>query len=44
MTKKEHSMQTPLNGESLGTVARLKDQLYTLMPEIFTEVLHGKID
>ena len=36
--------QSKLNGESLDTVGKLKKQLYTLMPEIFTEGQESKID
>ena len=44
MSYTEQKLENPLNGESLDTVDTLKQQLYTLMPEIFTEGIHGKID
>ena len=44
MSNNEQGLTDPLSGESLNTVAALKQQLYSLMPEIFTEGIHGKID
>jgi len=44
MSKNEQGLTEPLSGESLDTVDTLKQQLYSLMPEIFTEGFYGKID
>lgn len=44
MTDSEQEDKNLLNGESLDTVGILKQQLYKLMPEIFTEGIYGKID
>jgi len=41
--KKQNNMDK-LNGESLNTLSALKEQLFNLMPEIFTEGKNGKID
>ncbi len=44
MTSTEQEIENSFNGESLDTMSRLKQQLYQLMPEVFTEGIHGKID
>lgn len=44
MTDKEAINAETLNGQSLDTTQNLKEQLYSLMSEVFTEGIHGKID
>ena len=44
MTEKKQHNRDELNGESLNTLSVLKEQLYNLMPKIFTEGKHGKTD
>ena len=44
MAEKKQNNTDELNGQSLDTTQGLKEQLYTLMPEVFTEGINGKID
>lgn len=44
MTGKKQNNMDDLNGQSLDIIQALKEQLYPLMPEVFTEGMNGKME